>query len=80
MNRDIVAEGVAALRLFGHDLDRTDAARLLGMWHYADRLTPAEHAGILANFPAAPTLAEILRLLQQIDRKITDALNRESAK
>jgi hypothetical protein len=74
VDQQLIAEGVAALRYFGHDLTRDSASRLLGMWHYADRLTPAEHTAILAQFPAGPNLAEVLRLVQGIDRKLDDLI------
>lgn len=46
----IVAEGIAALSLFGGDLDLMSATRLLSMWHYNKHLSAAQRAAILEHF------------------------------
>jgi hypothetical protein len=46
----VVAEGVAALKLFGGDLDLMTATRLLTMWRFNPRLSAAERSAILGHF------------------------------
>lgn len=45
---------VRALRAFGDELDREQAATLLPMWRYCGDLTDAERREVLAAFPPAP--------------------------
>jgi hypothetical protein len=68
-DKDIVAEGVAALKAFGTELELADAIRLLPQWHYADRLTADERTAILEHFIAPdPADAAIVALLRMLER------------
>ncbi|GAA1028031.1 hypothetical protein GCM10009557_11580 [Virgisporangium ochraceum] len=42
-----------ALRAFGGDVTRPQAALLLTMWRYVRDLTPADMAAVLGRFPSA---------------------------
>jgi hypothetical protein len=45
-----VTDAIAALSHFGPDLDRKQAALLLGMWAHRERLNAAGRLAVLAHF------------------------------
>lgn len=47
----IVRIAVQALIVFGGDLNRTQASRLLPMWYQYGDLTDGERSAVLARFP-----------------------------
>jgi hypothetical protein len=47
-----IEDAVAALQLFGDDLDRPTASAMLGMWVRRSELTEADRVAVLDVFPA----------------------------
>lgn len=56
---DLADVAERALRVFGGDLTREQAAMLLTMWRYGCDLTPADTAAVLGRFASVDAAAGV---------------------